>query len=358
MKPTKRQLQELSLADLLRALQTKTSTQPIPTHQQQHLMHLIMTILQTCVPTVQRSTPEQDINEIRGQWHVKRALEVAAAGGHNILLIGPDGAGKAQLARTLRTLLPTSSVPYPVRELASPIGEKAFVGEPTVLGELTLAHTGVLFLKDLDTFDLALLTHLSQAVETHVISVPSQDGCVVLPAQFLLVATIKPCPCGLADDPVRACSCSAQEVVQYRRRIKEVVHTCFAIEIAVPLIGEDLLRIYPREESSAMVRERVETARKIQHRRYAKATHLRVNADLQSVDEVERSCQMLPPARDLLKSALQQLHLTPLQMLRLQAVARTIADLADEELIGGKHMAEAILYLSRFIRYEEHPSLY
>lgn len=218
-------------------------------------------------------------------------------------------------------------------------------------GELTLAHTGVLFLKDLDTFVPTHLTHLCQAVETHTISIPSQIEPLTLPAKFILVATVKPCPCGLSGDPVRACLCSAQEIAYYRQRLQETVHTCFAIEIAVPLIGDDLLHKCP-EDTSATVRQRIETARKIQHRRYAKVSHLTLNADLTSIDQIERYCPMLTPARDLLTSALQQLHLTPLQILRLQTVARTIADLANEPHIAAKHMAEAILYLSRFIRYD------
>jgi magnesium chelatase family protein len=339
---------ELSLVGLLKEVQRRIGTGLVSASQQNAMIPLLMNILQACTQTVERPLPGQDIDEIRGQWHVKRVLEVAAAGGHNALLVGPSGAGKAQLARTLRSLLPTTATPSPLREPASTIGEKAFVGEATLPGELTLAHTGILLLKDLDTFDLALIAHLCSAVETHAVYIPGQEECIVLPAQFLLVATTKPCPCGFLCDPERACLCSKEELTQYRQHIKEVVHTCFALEIEVPLIGEDLLKNRP-EENSATVRQRVEIARKIQHRRYAKTTHLRVNADLRKASEIEHYCPMFAPAQDLVKSTQKQLHLTPLQVLRLPVVARTIADLDDEDIIAGKHMAEAILYLSHFL---------
>jgi magnesium chelatase family protein len=314
-------------------------------------MQIMISILQTRAMTIEQPPPERDMCDIREQWHVKRALEVAAAGGHNILLVGPPGAGKAQLARTLVSLLPTTGLPYPLREPPSHIGKQAFVGEPSVLGELTLAHGGVLFLRDLDTFDLSLLAHLSQTIEKRVICVPLQEGCVISSAQFILVATVKPCPCGQSLDPVSTCLCSVEEIAQYRQRLKEVVRTCFAIEIEVPVIRKYCL-IKHAEERSATIRQRVEMAREIQRKRYAQTMHLRVNAHLRSVDEVQQSCQMAEPAENLLKSAHRQLHLTPLEALRLQAVARTIADLADSPIITGKHFAEAIRYLSGLIHDE------
>jgi magnesium chelatase family protein len=339
---------ELSFLELLREVESRTRTEAIAADQQPALTQIALHLLQACAKTSERPLAGQDIQEIRGQAHTKRALEVAAAGRHNILLVGPPGAGKALLARTLPSLLPTASLPYPFREPPSSIGQNAFVGAPTAPGELTFAHGGVLFLKDLDTFDLSLLTSLVQAVETHVVPIPFREECVVLPAQFLLVATIKPCPCGFSGDSVTVCRCSVDEIEKFRQRYQEIVRTCFAIEIEVPRIGEEILSEHT-EESSASMRQRVESARAIQQKRYAGETHLWVNADLRSADQVQHYCQIDAPGEELLKGAIRQLHLTSLEVLRVQGVARTIADLAESPLVAARYIAEAIQYLSRFV---------
>lgn len=349
MNKIKKPLQELSLLELLQEVHNRASIEDIAADQQQYITQMMIRILQAYAKRVEHPFLAQDIQKIRGQAHVKRALEVSAAGQHNILLVGPPGAGKALLARTLPSLLPTTSLPYPFREPPSDIGKNAFLGDPVLPGELTLAHGGVLFLKDLDTFDLSLLTSLVQTVETHALSVSLQEGYALLPAQFILEATIKPCPCGFSNDPARECICSAEEIARYRQPLKEIVRTCFAIEIEVPLLVPEILSIYP-EESAGEIRQRVEAARTMQWRRYAEEPHLQVNADLESVDEVQRYCQIDSAGEQLLESALRQLHLTALQMLRLQTVARTIGDLAGSPTITARHLAEAIQYLSRFVR--------
>ncbi len=349
MNRIKKQPHELSLLELLQEVQNRTNTEDIAADQQQDIVQMLIHILQVYARRGEHPFLAQDIQKIRGQAHVKRALEVSAAGQHNILLVGPPGAGKALLARTLPSLLPTTSLPYSFREPPSDIGRNAFLGDSALPRELTLAHGGVLFLKDLDTFDLSLLTSLAQTVETQVTSVPLQEGYALFPAQFILEATIKPCPCGFSNDPAKECMCSAEEIAHYRQPFKETVRTCFALEIEVPLLVPEILSIYP-EESSGEIRQRVEAARAIQRKRYVEEPHLRVNADLGSVDEVQQYCQIDSAGEQLLESALRQLNLTALQMLRLQTVARTIADLAGSPTITARHLAEAIQYLSRFAR--------
>ncbi len=349
MNTSEKQPHELSLLELLQEVESRTRTEALTADQQQAITQMTMNILQAYAKTIERPLSGQDIREIRGQTHVKRTLEVAAAGRHNILLVGPPGAGKALLARTVPSLLPTPSLPYPLREPPSNMSRNALIGDQTMPGELTLAHGGVLLLKDLDTFDLSFLSLLVRTVETQVISLPSQEGELVLPAQFLLIATVKPCPCGFWGDPVRVCLCSVEEIIRYRWRIREVVRTCFDIEIEVPLIGEEMPSSAPGE-SSAQIRQRVEVAREIQRERYAGATHLWVNADLGSADEVQQYCPLGVQGEQLLKAALRQLQLSPRQVLRVQAVARTIADLDESSAIQAYHLAEAIQYVSRFIR--------
>jgi len=349
MNKIKKQPHALSLLELLQEVQNRTSTEDIDANQQQYIVQMMIHILQANAKKVEHPFLAQDIQQIRGQAHVKRVLEVSAAGQHNILLVGPPGSGKALLARTLPSLLPTASLPHPFREPPSAIERSAFLGDATHPGEPTLAYEGVLFLRDLDTFDLSLLTSLAQTVETHAISVPLQEEYALLPAQFILVATIKPCPCGFSSDPAKECLCSAEEIARYRQPLKEIVRTCFALEVEVPLLVPEILSIYP-EERAGEIRQRVEAARAIQHKRYVEEPRLQVNADLGSVDEVQRYCQIDSAGEQLLESALQQLHLTALQMLRLQTVARTIADLAGSPTITARHLAEAIQYLSRFVR--------
>ncbi|HLG63853.1 MAG TPA: ATP-binding protein [Ktedonosporobacter sp.] len=349
MTRSKKQPQEPPLSALLQEVQKRAGTEKLTNEQQQHVIQVLLQILQAFASKTAVPERARDIQQIRGQAHVKRALEVAAAGQHHILLVGPPGTGKALLARTLPSLLPIASLPHPLREPSADSGSNAFFGDATLPGELILAQGGVLFLKNLDTFDLSLLTALAQMVETRTIAVPPHEENVLLPTRFILEATIKPCPCGFVGDPTQKCICSAEEIARYRQPLKEIVRTCFAIEVEVPLLVPEILSVFP-EESSDDIRARVAAARAIQQKRYAGQPHLQVNADLSTVDEVQQYCQIDSAGEQLLTSALQQLKLTALQMLRLQTVARTIADLAGSPAITARYLAEAIQYLSRFAR--------
>lgn len=332
----------LNIIEVLQEIRRRIDTQPLAADEQRALLQ----ILDACGRTVERPLPGRDMQEIRGQAHVKRTLEVSAAGGHHILLIGPHGAGKTLLARTLPSLLPTAAVPYPFRAPGPDTDITTFVGVPPCPGELTLAHGGVLFLDDLNTFARPLLSALQRAVETRVVVFPQGAESFLFPANFLLIAATMPCPCGFFNDPIRECSCTAEMILEYQQRGKEIIDTCFAIQIEVPRVREDLLS-KRQEESSASIRQRVEGAWARQRRRYAESATLWVNADLETVDEVQRYCTMDASAERLLRAALQQLHPSPKSFLTLHKVARTIADLADADVIAANHVAEAIQYRPR-----------
>jgi magnesium chelatase family protein len=340
-------LQRVSLVTLLQEIQNRIEAGAIPADQQPALLQMCVDILEACGKRIERPLPGHDLSDVRGEIHVKRALEVAAAGGHHILLIGPPAAGKAMLARTLPSLLPATSAPVPFRAPSPDMSLEAFMGTPTLPGDLTLAHGGVLLIEDLDAFAGEHLSAPRQAVKTHGVMFSQGETRIVFPAHFLIVATIRPCPCGFSGDPVRACTCSADAIIQYHQRLDATVEACFAIQIEVPRVGSDLLSKHP-EESSATVRSRVEHARTIQQRRYAELTHLSVNADLGLVDEIGRFCELEPAAEKLLSMAIRQLALVPPTTLEIQKVARTIADLAESNSIAAPHVAEAIQYRPHF----------
>jgi magnesium chelatase family protein len=314
-----------------------------------------------------------DFADIMGQEHVKRAMEVAASGGHNVLMSGPPGAGKTLIAKSLPSILPPMSVDealevtkiYSVADLLPPdtplIRHRPFRAPHHTIsyaglvgggawprpGEISLSHRGVLFLDELPEFGQNMLEVLRQPLEgmPREIAISRASGTVTYPANFMLVAAQNPCPCGYYGDPTHACSCSNSMITRYQKRISGPLMDRIDIHIEVPRIAFEKLTANRRGEPSEAVRRRVQAARSRQVERFA-GTPLYCNADM-GPSEVRSFCTLDETGRRLMKSAMSQLSLSARAFHRVLKIARTIADLGDSEAIEPAHLAEALQYRPR-----------
>ena len=314
---------------------------------------------------------EIDLADIKGQEHVKRGLEVAAAGGHNFLMSGPPGSGKTLLARSLPSILPKMSraealevtkiysisgmlpadtpliMQRPYRAPHYTISNAGLVGggrwpRP---GEISLSHRGVLFLDELPEFGHNVLEVLRQPLEDKIVIISRAQGSVTFPANFMLLAAMNPCPCGYFGDPIKECTCSPSTISRYQKRISGPLLDRIDMFVQVPRIEYEKLADDHKGEPSETVRARVEEARDIQRTRFA-GTRIHCNAEM-SPSQVKLFCQVESEAQQLLKAAMHQLALSARAFHRVLKLARTIADLAKEPTIHVSHLAEALQYRPR-----------
>ena len=321
-------------------------------------------------PHAARAETHIDLLDVKGQEHVKRAVEVAAAGAHNLIMIGPPGSGKTMIAKRIPSILPKLSMAEalettkiqsitgvlpsdtplvrtrPYRSPHHTISDAGLIGGGNVPrpGEVSLAHNGVLFLDELPEFRRNVLEVMRQPLEDRQVTISRAAASLTYPANFMLVAAMNPCPCGFFSDPNRDCKCTPNQIQTYVSRISGPLLDRIDIQVEVPAVKYSELAADTTGEPSVQVQERVEAARQIQQERFTR-TNIHANANMQS-KQIREYCKVDDQAQDLLRVAINQLGLSARAYDRILKVARTIADLDQNPNIEAVHVSEAIQYRS------------
>ncbi|MBT4881436.1 MAG: YifB family Mg chelatase-like AAA ATPase [Flavobacteriales bacterium] len=312
-----------------------------------------------------------DFTDVKGQENIKRALEIAAAGGHNVIMIGPPGSGKTMLAKRMSGILPpltlsealettkihsvsgrlsdndTLMTSRPFRSPHHTISDVALVGGGTnpQPGEISLAHNGVLFLDELPEFKRTVLEVMRQPLEDRVVTISRAKSSVDYPANFMLVSSMNPCPCGYYNHPDKDCLCPPGMVQKYLNKISGALLDRIDLHVEVTPVSFDELASKAKGENSASIRKRVIEARELQGERYKENDGIHANAQM-STKQLQIYCKLNSESQQLLKMAMTKLDLSARAYDRILKVARTIADLEKSELITSEHIAEAIQYRS------------
>ena len=335
--------------------------------------------IEAYIPTAGEFVPQfipTDFAEIKGQEHVKRALEVAAAGSHNCLMVGAPGSGKTLLARALPGILPEMSIEealevtkiYSIADQLPPgtplirqrpfrsphhtISHAGLVGGGNIPhpGEISLAHRGILFLDEFLEFGTRVLEVMRQPMEDKVVTISRAQGTLTFSANFQLISATNPCPCGFYGDNQKTCTCAQSTVTKYQKRLSGPLLDRIDIHIEVPRVDYQKLSSDRLGESSAVIKQRVQTARDIQTHRFSniESSNIACNADMR-IAEIRKFCKLDETSESLMRSAMSQMNLSARAYHRLLKLARTIADLAGSETIQPPHLAEALQYRPKLL---------
>ena len=328
--------------------------------------------LDTIRPSIKSKATDKDLlcdfNEVKGQSKLRRAVEVAVCGGHNVLIVGPPGSGKSMVSKRIPTILPSPSMDEyieivkiysstgdssylasgfnsrPFRAPHHTISDVGLIGGGTIpgAGEISLAHNGVLFLDELPEFKRSVLEVLRQPLEDGEVTISRSAGKVTLPSRFMFVASMNPCPCGYLGDPKNSCRCSIPQIQKYRSKISGPLLDRIDLHIEAPALAVTELQNFKKSESSETIRNRVEACRGIQRERFSK---LKIKTNAFMPDSwIEKACFLSEENKQVLVHAMNQLSLSARAYTRILKVSRTIADMCNSVNIEQNHLLEAIQY--------------